>query len=411
MNHLLQFISILSISSTLLCYRDGNEVIYDYLNLPEGSRCKWNGLNGVCASPYHCRTTMEDIRDERYPPVCSVQGAKVFICCTDCELGDITDSFRLDAGTPVWYYKTGEKARDHCLDYVALETKTPYRCYFVYDQYKTSYNITRNCFDVVHDDTPPGSGSGGVGGVPSNRDQYRHMALLGYGDNIDSAQWICGGSLISNKFILTAGHCTASALLGPVRYAALGILKRSDPLELWQRYLVKRIIPYPLYKPPSKYHDIALLETDTEVAYNKHVFPACLQFLANPRGDRWNLFAVATGWGALGHKRELADVMQAVYLDRYEAHECSQLYPKHRHLRHGYNHTTQMCYGNREIVRDTCEGDSGGPLQVESLVARCVYSIIGVTSTGKACGFTSNSGVYTRVIHYLPWIESIVWPD
>ncbi|CAH0600821.1 unnamed protein product [Chrysodeixis includens] len=381
MNKLLQFIFILPISSTLTRFLGGNNIIYDYLNLTEGSRCNWNGLDGVCASPYHCRSAMEDIGHSRFPPICSVQGVKVFICCTDCELGDITDSFRVNAYTPVWYYKTGEKARD------------------------------RNCYDVKFDDTPPGSSQGGVGGIPSNRDQYRHMALLGYGDHIDSAQWLCGGSLISNKFILTAGHCTASAKLGPVRYAALGILKRSDPLELWQRYLVKRIIPHPQYKPPSKYHDIALLETDTDVAFNKQVFPACLQFLANPRGDLWNSLAVATGWGALGHKRELADVMQAVYLDRYEPHECSLAYPRHRHLLQGYDHTTQMCYGNREIVRDTCEGDSGGPLQVYSLVARCVYSIIGVTSSGKSCGFAGNSGLYTRVIHYLSWIEGVVWPD
>lgn len=51
---------------------------------------------------------------------------------------------------------------------------------------------------------------------------------------------------------------------GPVKYVALGILNRSDPRELWQVYNVKRRIPHPEYKPPSKYHDIALLETDTE---------------------------------------------------------------------------------------------------------------------------------------------------
>lgn len=51
---------------------------------------------------------------------------------------------------------------------------------------------------------------------------------------------------------------------GQVKYIALGILKRTDPPEFWQIYNVKRIIAHPGYKSPSKYHDIALLETDIE---------------------------------------------------------------------------------------------------------------------------------------------------
>ncbi|XP_026728805.1 serine protease snake-like [Trichoplusia ni] len=92
-----------------------------------------------------------------------------------------------------------------------------------------------------------------------------------------------------------------------------------------------------------------------------------------------------------------------------------QLYPKHRHLLRGYNHTTQMSYGNREQIRDTCRGDSGGPLQTTHFLAECVFTITGVTSWGRSCGFAGNSGVYTRYalypVHYVPWIESVVWPD
>ncbi|PZC70595.1 hypothetical protein B5X24_HaOG215530, partial [Helicoverpa armigera] len=147
---------------------------------------------------------------------------------------------------------------------------------------------------------------------------------------------------------------------GQVKYIALGILKRSDPQELWQKYNVKRIIAHPQYKPPSKYHDIALLETEYEISFNSHVLPACLHVgEADPTAE-------ATGWGALGHHRELAEILQT--------------------------------------------GDSGGPLQSSAHLSDCLFTILGVTSYGRACGFAGGSGMYTRVSHYVPWIESIVWP-
>ncbi|CAH1642025.1 unnamed protein product [Spodoptera littoralis] len=53
--------------------------------------------------------------------------------------------------------------------------------------------------------------------------------------------------------------------VGKVRFVAMGILRRTDPPERWHRYHVSRIVPHPDYHAPSKYHDIALLETSTRV--------------------------------------------------------------------------------------------------------------------------------------------------
>lgn len=57
------------------------------------------------------------------------------------------------------------------------------------------------------------------------------------------------------------------------------------------------------------------------------------------------------------------------------------------------------------------QGDSGGPLQVYHPSHFCMYTIVGVTSFGKACGLVDSPGVYTRVFAYLPWIEQTVWPN
>jgi secreted trypsin-like serine protease len=55
------------------------------------------------------------------------------------------------------------------------------------------------------------------------------------------------------------------------------------------------------------------------------------------------------------------------------------------------------------------QGDSGGPLQVVLEKPYCMYSVVGVTSFGKFCGFKNSPAIYTRVSSYIHWIESIVW--
>ncbi|XP_063899135.1 serine protease persephone [Helicoverpa armigera] len=365
----------------------------EILNLAEGSKCVWGGVDGVCRSVHQCQSAINDIKSKNYPPICSFEGVKPIICCTDCEPGDFLN---LSPNDNIAYYKTGQKATDKCLDYF---TTLDYGCYEPsLTNVLKEMNTTRNCYDtdlvlyII------------AGGRNADRDQFPHMALLGYGEDMKTAQWLCGGSVISERYILTAAHCISSPAVGQVKYIALGILKRSDPQELWQKYNVKRIIAHPQYKPPSKYHDIALLETDYDISFNSHVLPACLHVgEADPTAE-------ATGWGALGHHRELAEILQTVSLYRFEEEECKRAYPVHRHLKYGYNHTTQMCYGHREEAKDTCEGDSGGPLQSSAHLSDCLFTILGVTSYGRACGFAGGSGMYTRVSHYVPWIEGIVWP-
>lgn len=69
----------------------------------------------------------------------------------------------------------------------------------------------------------------------------------------------------------------------------------------------------------------------------------------------------------------------------------------------------QLC-ASGERVRDACEGDSGGPIQVQSGPTNNMWYVVGVTSFGVSCG-SRYPGVYARVSEYLDWIERNVWQN
>ncbi|CAH1175674.1 unnamed protein product [Phaedon cochleariae] len=341
--------------------------------------CSTKGLLGSCQLVSRCTYAQDLIRKRQYPDTCGFAGSEPIVCCLQDQYQNPSNEpplVNLVQGLPT----ASEKY---------LSEK---KCELFYP--KPDYHI------LV------------TGGVQSLAKEFPHMAIIGYGDEKD-IQWGCGGSLISLNFVLTAGHCLESSDFGAAKWVRLGDLDLStntDDAEP-QNFTIKRSIPHPEYQPPSRYNDIALIELDREVSLSQFVSPACLATKNSPTVSKMT----ASGWGKSDFIGESSSYLLKVDLDRVDNTQCRNSYvsiPK-RMLPSGILDDRQICAGG-VVGKDTCQGDSGGPLQVanpERSFTVKVHTLIGVTSFGKACGLSSTPGVYSRVAYYVPWIESIVWPN
>ena len=236
---------------------------------------------------------------------------------------------------------------------------------------------------------------GVVGGVETSTKEFPHMARLGY-PGLDGIKWGCGGTIISRRYILTAGHCVQG------KYGQPTFVKIGDDDSDPQTFRVSRVIAYPEYRYPRQYHDIALVEVDRGIRFDNYFGPACV----NSRTITGNNSVIATGWGSTSLFEDNSDVLMKVNLELFKFDECHPKYERSRFLEIGLIEDQHLCAGSRNEQKDTCEGDSGGPLQEDS---KCIYTVFGVTSFGAGCGTVGVPAVYTRVSNYIDWIEGIAY--
>lgn len=250
-----------------------------------------------------------------------------------------------------------------------------------------------------------------IGGVQAKSKEFPHMVAIGYGKSGDTdVSWECGGSIISENYVLTASHCLESDNRGPAIRVRTGTTKLKQPDSEYQDRVISERIKHPNYTKPARYHDIALLKLEKSFDLNPAVRPACLDVDPQTTGTS----AIASGFGKTSFESEKgSDELMKVQLNYISKENCEQAFKIDlgtNQLPSGFI-PNMLCAGILEGGKDTCQGDSGGPLQRILSDPYCMYSIVGVTSFGKFCGFENSPAVYSRVSTYIDWIESIVWSE
>jgi secreted trypsin-like serine protease len=205
----------------------------------------------------------------------------------------------------------------------------------------------------------------------------------------------CGGSILSESWVLTAQHCLEGTAPSQVRILA-GSTRLSDAAS-GQIRQVAEIVRVPNYTSPENGKDAALLRLSQPLSLNASVaaIPFALPSAASAGATDAGAVATVTGWGTLSSGGSSPDTLQGVNLPLASNATAQARYTQETIT------ADQLAAGS--AGKDSCQGDSGGPLTVESSRGRI---LAGVVSWGYGCGDPNFPGMYGRVASFASWITT-----
>ncbi|CAL1292238.1 unnamed protein product [Larinioides sclopetarius] len=142
-------------------------------------------------------------------------------------------------------------------------------------------------------------------------------------------------------------------------------------------------------------YDMALLKLKDAIIFSKRVSPICLT--ANKNFEKAGLNATIIGWGKMEQGGNTTRRLKQGVVPLVNTKQCKKKHYKYTK----YIGAFTICAGGKQF-EDSCEGDSGGPLQIQDVCGR--WTLLGLVSWGDGCGHSSLPGVYARVQYFFKWI-------
>ncbi|KAG5667508.1 hypothetical protein PVAND_015487 [Polypedilum vanderplanki] len=261
-------------------------------------------------------------------------------------------------------------------------------------------DIIQMNFPGLYDDVFAGIEGRIAGGVAADARQFPYQGLMYMVDN-KNATFICGGSLITHSFLLTAAHCLYQFEEISV---FLGVTNRvSGPAAFSQDITDKsHIIMHNLYNPTGHVNDIGLIYLSTLTAEhfdNKRISLITLPTRNDIDVNLVGMEATVAGFGSTSDTNKASEILRYVTMPIIKNSMCKMTFGT-------FIKATNLCMSGQG-GRSVCSGDSGSPLTVELLPGKIVQ--VGIVSFGHKHGCTlGHPGVFTRVTSYLDWIEGHV---
>ncbi len=249
-------------------------------------------------------------------------------------------------------------------------------------------------------------GSSIVGGTNADPNEFPWQVSL---QNIFDGTHECAGSLIHERWVLTAAHCMIRG--GRVIPANSGVIVLGEhdfgtESGNEQTIGVDKIFVHPDYNPATNENDIALLLLNTPATINSFVSTIDTATSANVgSAAEPGVTATITGWGNTAQDIDadpndnssvVPDILQKAQATILSEAAADAAYSGRRDIKE-----TMLAAARSGI--DTCDGDSGGPLTVENGPNTL---LAGITSFGFGCADPAFPGIYTRVSSFETWIKN-----
>jgi secreted trypsin-like serine protease len=217
------------------------------------------------------------------------------------------------------------------------------------------------------------------------------VALLADAVADNAKAQFCGGSMIADRWVVTAAHCVD----GGTTASQVNVLSGSSSLACGSRIKVTRIVVHQSWNPGTQDFDIALLE----VAKDLSGLPIKGLTAAN---EAAHLVADASvtvsGWGTLAFGDSSGTTqLQAVSVPFVARDTCNKPVSYN-----GKITENMLCAGRATGGADSCQGDSGGPATTAASNDR---RLAGIVSWGEGCAAPLKFGVYTRVARFSDWVK------
>ncbi|KAM6967868.1 suppressor of tumorigenicity 14 protein homolog [Aplochiton taeniatus] len=211
---------------------------------------------------------------------------------------------------------------------------------------------------------------------------------------------VCGASIISNKWLLSAAHCfqtPSPANHVPSNWQTYSGMQDQYKQENVQRRGLKTIITHPDYNAMTYDYDISLLELSEPLEFTNTIHPICLPARSHvfPAGKScW-----VTGWGTLREGGSVSRLLQKAEVKIINDTVCNV-------VTEGQVTSRMLCSGFLSGGVDACQGDSGGPLVC--LEESGKWFQVGIVSWGEGCARRNKPGVYSRVTKLREWIDKTI---
>ena len=227
--------------------------------------------------------------------------------------------------------------------------------------------------------------------------------------NKSNGNHFCGGSIINNKYVLTAAHCVNGTNASDITLN-VGFSLQNNPGNNLQSYNARRIVIHPNYNNATNDFDVAVIEIDGTFSFNNSVQPIELISTQNLASETIGNQVRVSGWGwTVPNQSGVANQLQAVDVpiisNQQADNQLDISSPNHPELTQ-----RMLSTGAVGVERQgACHGDSGGPLVFRQNGQNDLQ--IGVVSWGvsRCVGGENSPSIYARLSQLVDWINGEVW--